>query len=403
MRNERTNNSMNSSIRSSSTPGHQFARSIFVIASLLAPVWASAAIFEVQVLDPARFSPSRLTIQVGDTVRWINAAGGSSHDVTADDGSFKSVTASSFTFEMTFNTPGDILYHCTVHSRSAASGGTTQNGTITVMAAAATAEIGVDSVDVADGEYQVGDAVEVTARLTNSGDGATGAFNVTFSASSANANPIGPFELGTVAVSDVAAGASMNITGSFVLPAGMETGLWSIDAVSDFADSNSANDSNADATSIFVFTEFIINAGLNDAWFDKATDGQGFFITVFPELNFILLAWFTYDTELPPPEATANLGDPGHRWLTAVGPIEGSSSVMTIEIASGGLFDTPGGVTRVEDGTITLQFQNCNEGTATYNIPSISAEGVVPFERVAKDNVSLCRELLTQLTAPVAE
>jgi hypothetical protein len=152
-----------------------------------------------------------------------------------------------------------------------------------------------------------------------------------------------------------------------------------------------------------VFTEFIINAGLNDAWFNKITDGQGFFITVFPKLNFILLAWFTYDTELPPEDATANLGDPGHRWLTAVGPIEGSTAEMTVEIASGGLFDTGGGVTRVEDGTITLQFTNCNEGTATYNISSINVQDVVPIVRVAKDNVSLCRALLTELTQPIAQ
>jgi hypothetical protein len=86
-----------------------------------------------------------------------------------------------------------------------------------------------------------------------------------------------------------------------------------------------------------------------------------------------------------------------------VGPIEDSMAEMTVEIASGGLFDTGGGVTRVEDGTITLQFKNCNEGTATYNIPSINAQGVVPIERVAKDNVNLCRALLTELTQPNAQ
>lgn len=388
---------MNPSVISRSAPDHLFFGLIFVIVSLLAPSWVSAATFEVQVLDPSRFSPSELTIQVGDTVRWINASGGNRHDVTADDFSFSSVTASSFVFEMTFNTPADILYHCTVHSRSAASGGTVQNGTIVVMPAATSAEISIDSVDVTDGEYQVGDSVDVMAKLTNSGDGATGMFSVTFRASAENGNPIGPTELGTVAVNNIAAGASMDINASFELPAGMETGLWSIDAVSDLADSNAGNDSNADATPIFVFTEFIINAGLNDAWFNKVTDGQGFFITVFPKLDFVLLAWFTYDTELPPVDAVANLGDPGHRWLTAVGNIEGSTAELIIEIASGGLFDTGGGVTRVEDGTITLQFKNCNEGTATYNIPSINAEGVVPIERVAKDNVSLCRALLTEL------
>jgi hypothetical protein len=96
---------MNSSVISRSTFSCLFSRPIFVVLFLLAPMWASAAIFEVQVLDPRRFSPSELTIQVGDTVRWINAASGNSHDVTADDLSFRSVTAPSFQFEMTLTHP----------------------------------------------------------------------------------------------------------------------------------------------------------------------------------------------------------------------------------------------------------------------------------------------------------
>jgi hypothetical protein len=53
------------------------------------------------------------------------------------------------------------------------------------------------------------------------------------------------------------------------------------------------------------------------------------------------LAWFTYDTELPLNDAIANLGDPEHRWLTAIGTIEGDEAVLDIELTSGGLFDTP--------------------------------------------------------------
>ena len=371
--------------------------SLLLVAAIFLPTSAAlAAIHDVMVGNNffrTANGTSDLTIEVGDTVRWTNSAG-RSHDVTADDGSFASVTAASFTFQRTFMSVEEILYHCTVHSRAANQGGTSMNGRIVVVAASVSAEIAVDSVDAVDGSYQVGDTVDITASLTNSGAGDSGMFSVTFNASADSMNPV---ELGTVAVSNIAAGTSMNVNASFVLPVGMTTGYWTIDAESDHADGNSADDSNADATPIFVFTEFTINAGLNDAWFNKATDGQGFFVTVFPELNVILIAWFTYDTVLPAGDVTANLGDPGHRWLTAVGTIEGNMSVMTIEIAAGGLFDTVGGVTRVEDGTITLEFKNCNEGTATYNIPSISAQGVVPIERVAKDNVSLCQALLQQL------
>lgn len=370
--------------------------SLFLVAAIFLPastVWA--AVHDVEVGNNF-FRPSELQIEPGDTVRWTNRVDmNRNHDVTADDDSFNSVTASDFTFQMTFNTVGDIPYHCTVHSRAASEGGTAMNGRIVVMQAATAAEIGIDSVDAVDGGYQVGDSVDVMAGLTNSGDGDSGTFVVTFRASS---DSMGPLELGTVTVNNIAAGAGMEINASFVLPAGMETDFWSIEAESDLADGNSGNDSNTDATPIFVFTQFVLNAGLNDAWFNKATDGQGFFITVFPDLNLILLAWFTYDTELPAAGATANLGDPGHRWLTAIGSIAGDMAELTVEFASGGIFDTGGVVSRVEDGSITLEFNNCNEGTATYTIPSINAQGTVPIQRVAKDNVTLCRALLKELT-----
>ncbi len=143
---------------------------------------------------------------------------------------------------------------------------------------------------------------------------------------------------------------------------------------------------------------FVMNAGLNDAWFDPATDGQGFFITVFPDLNFISLAWFTYDTELPPDNATANLGDPGHRWMTAGGTIEGNRAVMNITITTGGLFDTATETQRTDppgsDGTITITFEDCSAGLIEYDITSINEQGSVPIERVVDDNIALCEALI---------
>jgi hypothetical protein len=143
--------------------------------------------------------------------------------------------------------------------------------------------------------------------------------------------------------------------------------------------------------------QFEMNTGLNDAWYNPETDGQGFFISVFPDLGKVSLAWFTYDTELPPDDATANLGDPGHRWLTAVGPIVGNQAIMEIEMTSGGLFDTSTEVQRTEppgsDGTIILTFNSCYSGTVYYDIPSINRQGIVPIQRVAGDNIVLCEAL----------
>jgi hypothetical protein len=58
-----------------------------------------------------------------------------------------------------------------------------------------------------------------------------------------------------------------------------------------------------------------INAGLNDAWFNLDTDGQGLLIVVFPEIEQVFIAWFTYDTERPPADVVAFLQEPGHGHL----------------------------------------------------------------------------------------
>jgi hypothetical protein len=139
-----------------------------------------------------------------------------------------------------------------------------------------------------------------------------------------------------------------------------------------------------------------MNVGLNDAWYNRATDGQGFFITVFPDIGYVSLSWFTYETERPPGGVTAHLGEPGHRWLLALGTYSGNQAVMDISITSGGVFDTPTEVEEVVDGTIILTFSDCENGTIEYDIPSIDRRGIVPIKRVVGDNIALCETLETQ-------
>jgi hypothetical protein len=146
---------------------------------------------------------------------------------------------------------------------------------------------------------------------------------------------------------------------------------------------------------------FRINPGLNDAWYNPATAGQGFFVTVFQDIGQIFLAWFTYDTERPPEDVQAMLGDPGHRWLTAFGAYADNQASLDIEVTQGGVFDSPEPMpVQNMDGTIILEFTTCNSGTVTYDIPSIDRQGVIPIERIATDNVSLC-EMIGE--APEAE
>jgi plastocyanin len=249
----------------------QFWVAVWALCStlLMPAVLYAQTIHEVEVGD-GFFNPQTLTIDAGDTVRWVNAAGGLRHDVVSEDGSWTpSILANEFIFEVVFPDEGEFGYFCTPHRDIG------MTGTITVEASAA----------------------------------------------------------------------------------------------------------------------FTINAGLNDAWYNPLTDGQGFFVTVFPDIEIVFLAWFTFDTELPPMDATANPGYAGHRWLTAIGSYVDNQAVMNINITSGGIFDSDTDVENVEDGTIILTFEDCNSGTVEYDIPSINRQGTVPIQRIANDNIALCEAL----------
>ncbi len=145
---------------------------------------------------------------------------------------------------------------------------------------------------------------------------------------------------------------------------------------------------------------FHINSGLNDAWFNLATNGQGFFIMVFPELKQMFLAWFTYDTERPPEDVSALLGEPGHRWLTAQGPFDGGTANLTIFVTEGGVFDAAQPAASTDpagDGSMTLEFADCTAGLVNYSITSLGISGEIPIQRLTLDNVPLCELLNKQL------
>jgi plastocyanin len=61
------------------------------------------------------FSPSSVTVAVGDTVTWRNT-GQAPHNATADDGSFKTPDLNNGgSASHTFNTSGTFSYICTIH------------------------------------------------------------------------------------------------------------------------------------------------------------------------------------------------------------------------------------------------------------------------------------------------
>ena len=141
---------------------------------------------------------------------------------------------------------------------------------------------------------------------------------------------------------------------------------------------------------------FTINPGLNDAWFNPLTNGQGLFITVYPLTQEMFVAWFTYETERPAEDVDAILGEPGHRWLTAQGPYSGTAANLTIHLTEGGVFDSiqPEAITDPNAyGSMTIEFADCTEALISYQIPSLGLAGEIPIERIADDNVPLCERL----------
>ena len=141
--------------------------------------------------------------------------------------------------------------------------------------------------------------------------------------------------------------------------------------------------------------DFLINAGLNDAWVNPEADFQGLFITVFPESELLCLAWFTFDSEQPPEDVTAVCGAPDQRWVTALGSYDGNRAELRAELTTGGVFNTsePLPIQDTDYGTINVEFLNCNLASVDFDFPSAGQSGVFMIQRVVEDNIILCEAL----------
>jgi PKD repeat protein len=332
-----------------------------VLFCILFPYSALAVTHDVSVRDNF-FSPNDLTIEVGDTVRWTNAAGGARHDVTEDGGSWSSVTATSFTFERTFNTVEEVRYYCTVHSSPGQNINTRMNGRLNVIEA----DQGQPPT-AAFNSSCTGLDCDFTDQSTDS-DGAIASWSWTFG--------------------DGGNSSAQNPNHSFAA-----AGTYSVMlTVTD-------NDGDSDSVSQNVMVSepppdpIEINIGMSDAWFYPVTDGQGFFIIVWEGISTIFLSWFTFDTERPPEDVMAILGEPGHRWLVAQGPYEGDTALLEVFLTAGGVFDSavPEAMDPVPYGTITIKWTSCNSAILTYDIPSLGLIDEIPIERIVPEqNVPLC-------------
>ena len=130
-----------------------------------------------------------------------------------------------------------------------------------------------------------------------------------------------------------------------------------------------------------------INAGMDGAWINEQTLGQGFLIDAHPNPdggNYIFVAWFTYGDD------TAS----GQRWLTAQGDFAGSSTAeIPIHETTGGRFDDPQVVSVGEVGTMTIDFIDCSNASLTYSLTDDGIDGDMAISRLIPGGQALCEEL----------
>ena len=137
-----------------------------------------------------------------------------------------------------------------------------------------------------------------------------------------------------------------------------------------------------------IITEMVdINAGMNGAWVNEDTLGQGFLIDAHtnPEGdNFIFVAWFTYGAD------TAS----GQRWLTAQGDFEGSTAAIDIYETTGGSFDDPQLIDTDKVGTMIIDFTDCSNAQLTYTLTDEGLAGDMAISRLIPGGQALCDELV---------
>lgn len=141
---------------------------------------------------------------------------------------------------------------------------------------------------------------------------------------------------------------------------------------------------------------FDITFGSSGSWYNPDTTGQGFLIDVFDTSNLMFLAWFTYDLERPADGVPSMIGEPGHRWLTALGSTVGGKADLDITVSSGMIFDSAQPPVSTEaNGTMTVEFFDCYFGRVTYDLGTSGRAGEIPIQRIVNDAGPIC-ESLTQ-------
>lgn len=255
-------------------------------------------------------------------------------------------------------------------------------------------DLAVTSIDAEPQIVAPGGDMTITATTENQGTITSESTTLRYFLSQDNEIETTDGQLGTDPVGPLEAGAETEDNISTSAP--NSPGVYYVGACVDEVEGEVTTNNNCSAAvqlTVQTGVAIPITAGLNDAWFNRATDGQGFFFNVFPGREEIFVGWFTYDVERPDPDVMANIGEPGHRWLIPFGSFAPTLGTLDLLKVSDGVFNSGQPVTEVEDGTFDVSFSDCMTGTVEFDITSAGISGVIPIERISDDNVPLCEEL----------
>ncbi|NND43811.1 MAG: hypothetical protein HKN58_00710 [Xanthomonadales bacterium] len=189
--------------------------------------------------------------------------------------------------------------------------------------------------------------------------------------------------------------------GNYIIGNGVTSSMKEFDAsgqyVGEFVEAGTLGLATPNGVRVRHAQVFQINAGLNDAWVNQDAPFQGMFITVYPDLGLVFVAWFTFDS-VPPDAGMATFGGIDQRWVTGLGTIDGDRVSLNMELTTGGGFNMAQPVPSQDTsyGTMLIVFAACNGAQVTFDFPGPGLSGSFPITRVVGDNIPLCESLAGQ-------
>ncbi len=321
------------------------------------------------------FSPANVTVNAGDTVTFTYSGGSMPHNVVSDGlfrcakgcdgaGGNGNASSSSWSAQVTFNTPGAFNYYCEIHGTPTAG----MHGRVTVNGAAPTPDFGVGADSGTASITQGGNAaVGITVTPQNGFNGSVG-----YAASGLPAGVTASF------ANDSATHATMTLTADGSAAVG--TSNVTITATS----GSLAHTTSVALTVVASSPTFSIARGITGSWYNPAQSGQGFNVEVLPGNTFVAF-WYVFD------DTGKNL------WLTGAGGYGGNSVTLNMTATSGGAFPPafdPTKIARNPWGTLTLTFSDCNNAVASWTSNDATQlrfpNGTMPIKRLTSVDTLAC-------------